>query len=145
MGQLGGIWRFLLAEMPKGATVKPPSRGDKPFRPDFKITTNLFCNFASVNKERKFQFNTKKRSGNKPSPFFVVGTRLNFAKKSQIFCKIALQFCCNIFPRGSSRGESPSRKTRQTAIKTVAAIAYVQDFRTLTFRGDRRNLRSKSP
>ena len=30
MGQLGGDWRFLLAEMPKGATVKPPFRGDRP-------------------------------------------------------------------------------------------------------------------
>ena len=30
MVQLGGDWRFLLAEMPKGATVKPPFVGDKP-------------------------------------------------------------------------------------------------------------------
>ena len=30
MGKLGGDWRFLLAEMPKGATVKPPFLGDAP-------------------------------------------------------------------------------------------------------------------
>ena len=35
MGQLGGDWQFLLAEMPKGATVKPPFCGDKPGQRDY--------------------------------------------------------------------------------------------------------------
>ena len=117
--------------MPKWATIKHPFRGDKSFRPDFKITTNLFCNFASVNKERKFQFNTKKRSGNKPSPFFCSWRTFQIRPKSQNFysAKLTYNFAV-IFPARELEGREPFEKACQTAVQTVAWVLNCDGVRT---------------